>query len=409
MLTWLGAPRVAGRGRVVAAIAVDSLGEGLFIPFFVVFLIHVAQVPVSQIGIACPIAAVLALPAGPVLGRLVDTVGPVPVIVVSNAVRAASYVALLAVGDAVGLVVVLAVSLAAGEAFWTANSVFISQIAQPAEHRRWFAFQRSLRNVGVGAGALATAFILLVAERTGAYVAFLLANSVSYLLAALLVWSWSRSRRPEPAAGRREEKERAKGWLREALADRTFRSLSLTNVIYVVGGLAPGLLWTYYAVDILHAPLWLPGVLFGVNTAIAAGLQLPVNRLAERASAVASLYGALAGWVVSFVLLAVLASDTSINVIAGFLVVVLVYSLGEILFGATLGALTVRAAPAHVRGRYLGLYQLSWTLSSIIAPAALLPLSGIGPAIPWIVLAAVAALTVIPLRNLRRLDLGTPA
>jgi Na+/melibiose symporter-like transporter len=408
MLTWLGAPRIAGRGRVVAAIAVDSLGEGLFIPFFVVFLIHVAQVPVSQIGIACPIAAVLALPAGPLLGRLVDTAGPVPVIVASNLVRAASYVAFLAIGDAVTLVVVLAVSLAAGEAFWTANSVFISQLADPAEHRRWFAFQRSLRNVGVGAGALATALILLVAERTEAYVAFLLANAVSYAVAAALVWSWRRSRRPEPAA-RREATQRTKGWLREALADRTFRSLSLTNVLYVVGGLAPGLLWTYYAVDILHAPNWLPGVLFGVNTAIAAGLQLPVNRLAERASAAASLYGALAAWVVSFGLLAVLASDASINVIAGFLVVVLVYSLGEILFGATLGALTVRAAPAHVRGRYLGLYQLSWTLSAIIAPAVLLPLSGIGPAAPWIVLAAVAALTVVPLRNLRHLDLGAPA
>jgi MFS family permease len=408
-MTWLGAPKVDGKRPVVVAIAIDSLGEGLFMPFFVVFLIHVAGVPATQVGIASTIGALLALPVGPLVGRLVDTIGPVPVIVAANLLRAVTCLAFLAVGDVTGLFIVNALSLCAGEAFWTANSVFISQIAPTAEHRRWFAFQRSLRNVGAGVGALATTLILVVAERSEAYVAFLAANALSYFVAAVLVWQWSRSGQYSRGTGRTEQQARAKGWLREALADRTFRSLSVTNVIYVIGGMAPALLWTYHAIDVMHAPLWLPGVLFGINTAIAAFLQLPMNRLAERARPVVSLYSALAGWAVSFALLALLTSGTWFDVTVGFLVIVLIYSFGEILFGATLGALTVRAAPEEVRGRYMGLYQLSWTLSSIIAPAMLVSLSGIAPAIPWVVLTAVTMVSVFAVRNLRHISLEVSA
>jgi MFS family permease len=405
LLRWLGAPTLAGRRPLVWAIAVDSLGGGLFVPFFVVFLIHVARVPAEQIGLAYGVAAVLALPAGPLAGRLVDAVGPRPVIVVANLVRAACFLGLLAIGDLVGLLIVSVISHYAGDAFWTANGVLIARVVRPDEHRRWFAFQSSLRNIGMGMGALATALILALVQRTDAYVAFVLANAASYVVAAALLWSWegARTARCEPD---RDTSEKARGWLRAALADRTFRSLALTNVVFVIGAMAPGLLWTYYAVDLMSGPAWLPGVVFGINMAIAAGLQLPVSRIAESASPVMSLYSGLAGWALSFGLLAAMAWGAPIDVAVGFLAMVLIYSFGEILVGATIGALTARVAPDHARGRYLGVYQLTWTVSTIVAPVTLMTLSGVGPALPWAVLALATAMAVVPLRNLRHIKAG---
>jgi MFS family permease len=48
--------------------------------------------------------------------------------------------------------------------------------------------------------------------------------------------------------------------------------------------------------------------------------------------------------------------------------VVTVWSLGEILGAGLLGALVATIAPAHLRGRYMGVFGASFGLSSMLAP-----------------------------------------
>jgi MFS family permease len=45
-----------------------------------------------------------------------------------------------------------------------------------------------------------------------------------------------------------------------------------------------------------------------------------------------------------------------------------VMTLGEIGSTPTAQAVSTRLSPEHLRGRYQGVYQLSWTLSQVIAP-----------------------------------------
>jgi Na+/melibiose symporter-like transporter len=409
LLKLLGAPTLTGRGPLVWAIAVDNLGGGLLMPFYVVFLIHVAGVPAHQIGIAYAVAAILSLPAGPLAGRLVDAVGPAPVLVVANLIRAGSLLALLAIDDVLGLIIVTVVSHYAGDAFFTSGGALIGSVVEPAEQRRWFAFQNSVTNIGLGAGALTTALILSLTERHAAYVAFVVVNATTQVLAAVVLWKWHHSREPWQRPPRDDPAEKTTSrWLRAALADRIFRSLLVTNLVVAIGAMAPGLLWTYYAIDVLHAPAWLPGLTFGVNTAIVAALPLPVNRVVESIRPVVLLSGGFLGWAVSFSLLAVIASGARIDVVAGFLAMVVSYTFGEILLSATARALSVRTAPDHARGRYLGLYQMSWTLSTIVTPATLMTLSGVQPALPWLVLTLAVAMTAVPLRNLRHIKAAVP-
>jgi MFS family permease len=51
-------------------------------------------------------------------------------------------------------------------------------------------------------------------------------------------------------------------------------------------------------------------------------------------------------------------------------------------------------APEQLRGRYLGVYQLSWSIGSAIAPALLTALLGAGAALPWVFLTAISLLAV---------------
>ena len=59
---------------------------------------------------------------------------------------------------------------------------------------------------------------------------------------------------------------------------------------------------------------------------------------------------------------------------AWFLLSILVWTAGEILTGPQLTAFVADWAPAEARGRYLGVYQATWSLAVIANPLVLLPL-----------------------------------
>ncbi len=80
-----------------------------------------------------------------------------------------------------------------------------------------------------------------------------------------------------------------------------------------------------------------------------------------------------------------------------------VYTLGEMAGGPVLAALAAESPPAHLRGRYLAVYQLSWNAASAVAPVLYLSLLRQGSAAAWAGLSALAlfgAACCLPLRRL---------
>ena len=69
-----------------------------------------------------------------------------------------------------------------------------------------------------------------------------------------------------------------------------------------------------------------------------------------------------------------------------------VYTGGELLGGPVLSALAAEAAPDHLRGRYLSLFQLAWNISSTVAPVAFAWLLDRGSTPIWLALTAMALL-----------------
>ena len=80
-----------------------------------------------------------------------------------------------------------------------------------------------------------------------------------------------------------------------------------------------------------------------------------------------------------------------------------VYTLGEMAGGPVLAALAAESPPAHLRGRYLAVYQLSWNAASAVAPVLYLSLLHQGHVAAWGVLSGLAlfgAACCLPLRRL---------
>lgn len=104
------------------------------------------------------------------------------------------------------------------------------------------------------------------------------------------------------------------------------------------------------------------GMVIAVNGVLIVVLQIPVSRAIERRDPRRLLIAAalLAGY--GFGLTAVAGS------LAVYVLTVVVWTLGEIINAPTQTGLIVRLSPVHGRGRYQGMYTMSWSVAALTAP-----------------------------------------
>ena len=79
-LPWEASAAVRSRGGfvLVAALTVDSIGNGLFAPLSLVYFVRLTDVPLPLVGVLLTVANLVALPLPVWAGALADRFGPRP-------------------------------------------------------------------------------------------------------------------------------------------------------------------------------------------------------------------------------------------------------------------------------------------------------------------------------------------
>jgi MFS family permease len=120
------------------------------------------------------------------------------------------------------------------------------------------------------------------------------------------------------------------------------------------------------------------GVIYAVNPAVVILAQPLVLRLIDRLRVIPTMAGSALLLGVGFGLTAF---AHSIPVFAG---TVLVWTIGEIGFNAVGPALIAEIAPAHLRGRYNGLFGTAFGAAGLLAPVVGTWLFGVGQGLLWL-------------------------
>ncbi|MFI7673458.1 MFS transporter [Actinophytocola sp. NPDC049390] len=266
---------MAGRNvPFFAALTVDALGTGTFVPLSLLYVARVPRIDLATVGVLLSVAAAASLPMPVVTGHLVDRFGPKPVVVAAHLLQAAGFAAYLAVTGPVTSLVAATATAAGQRVFW--SSVF-SLVAELAERdgdgkapERWFALVGMAQTAGLGVGGLASGLLLGIGTPTVFRLA-VAANAVTFLLAALLVLL-VRVTHDRPAA-------RADGGYRVLLADRPYLGLIATNTVFALCGMFLGLALPVYVAEGLPAPDWVVGPLLAGNTILLAVGQTTAVRM----------------------------------------------------------------------------------------------------------------------------------
>ncbi|MGY0465570.1 MFS transporter [Kitasatospora sp. cg17-2] len=401
----LGLLTAAGGPRYAAALLVDALGTGLLRPFLLLYGIGVLALDAGTAGLAMSAGMVAGLLVLPLTGRWIDLGARSLPAAATLLVRAAGSVTLL-LADGVAGFTAAAVLLGVGSQSWPAtHAAVVSTLTEGRTRDAALAAGRTLRNAGLGAGALLAT--LAVAGGTGTLQLLAGVTAAACLLAAGLVHSLRVSAPPVEAPSPGPSAATAAPTTGPAPASTTdpalrrITLLSVANLPFaftfdVLEVALPALLVLH-----LHASAaWSSGIFVG-NTVLVIALQLAVVlRLGERSRHTVLATGGIALTLsyLGFWAAGGLGGTAAAGAVAA---VSVLYTFGEILYSGSGTALVAATAPPHLLGRALARWELSMGVGRALAPAALTALLAVGPGVLWPVLAGATLLSSVAVARLR--------
>ena len=387
--------RVSGGARYAVALAVDALGSGMLRPFLLLYGIKVLGLGVTETGTAMSVGLLLGLAAVPFFGRWIDRGARTAAVACAMLVRVLGIALLLAPngveGSAVWGFTAAALFLGIGNQCWPpAHAALVTTLADGHNRDAALAAGRSLRNAGMGAGAL----IATVSMTGGADALRTLAavTGLGYAIAAALVRSM-RVTATRHAQGPNADVSRA-GSRRGRVTALDIANLPYAFCFNVLEVALPAVL-----VSQLHAsPAWSAGLFVG-NTVIVVTTQIAVvvwmSRFARRSALAAS------GLVLSASYLGFWAAGgiAGQGAAAAVAAVSVVYTAGEIMYTGSATALIAATTPSHLLGRALSRFQVSSGIGLAASPAVLMTLFAWGPGALWGSLAAATLLAAVVIRR----------
>jgi MFS family permease len=400
--------------RLVAGNTLSAVGTGFTLPFLLIYLTRVRDLAIPTAGYAIATLGLVGLAAVPVMGSLVDRVGPWRVLVGALLFDAVGTAGLAFVSRPCHAFAVLAVLGVGHAAAWPAQAALISVLV-PSEHRpRVFAVQFALLNLGIGVGG-AVSGLLVDVTRVGSFQAIYLIDACSFLGYVAMLATLRHVDRPPPPPVDADVYAGAPEGYRTIFADRVFlRVCGITLLLSMAGYGQVNAGFPAFVSNVAHVSTRVIGFAFAANTAVIVAAQLLVERRLQGRRRTRALAGVALVWAASWAVIGSAALfGGSLLPAAAVIAGLGLFGLGETLWAPTGSTLVNDIAPPHLRGRYNALSALTWQASSVIGPVVAGALLGAGLAAAFIVglvvlLCVVAALWVGLERHLTPAQNGTP-
>jgi MFS family permease len=338
---------------------VNTFGNGLFLTSAALFYTRSVGLTASQVGLGLTLAGLASLLVGVPAGHLADLRGARELLIVLNVVEAGAMASLVLVHSFASFLVVTIAYSCIDKSSNAVRQGLVARVFAPEERVRGRAYLRSITNLGISFGA-ALSGLAIAADTREAYVALVLGDATTYLVAA-----WFLSRLPASVPGATAHT----GGMLIALRDRPFVAVTLLSGVmsihYVLLEVALPL-WIDRYTD---APTWTIALLFLINTACCVLFQVRAAQRAVdvRSSALSNRRGGVL-LALSCVVFALSDGLPAALAVAVLVLGALVNVAGELFQAGGAWGLGFGLSPEHLQGQYQGLYTTGFAASNMIGP-----------------------------------------
>lgn len=347
-----------------SGLLVSRIGTSMIWPFLLIFASERLALPMTAVASLLTINAVSGIVASFVAGPVVDRLGRKWMMVAGLALLGVVYLALSRAATLPQFAGLMVLFGALNPLYGVAADAMLADLVEPEKRTDAYALMRLSANAGIAIGP-AVGGMLVVASYTLAFflaAAGLMAFSLLMLLFAHETMPGRESAGPPGQPASQAGARQAFGGYLEILRERGY----ILFLLWVTLGTLPGILmWTLmpvYAKQNYGVPESLYGLIPTTNALMVVLLQLPVTRATRRFKsgrimASGALFYSLGAGMVGLA-----------RGFIGFWLSMVVMTFGEMALVPTSTSHAANLAPTDKRGRYMSLYNLTWSAAMAAGP-----------------------------------------
>ena len=379
---------------------VNSTGSGMVFPFLTLYLHQRLHISITYVGVILMFWSTSALVGQIVGGSFTDRFGRKRLMVFSLASNAVM-LALFGFADSfVAAAIVVSITGFVNALYQPARDTMIADLVESGKRPQAYGLIRVVANLGIAIGPAIGGFLAaqsyLITFFSSATATFI------YFLITTFLMRETKSNAPSHHAT-----DAAPGNLETVLRDTRFVVFCIAGICCTILAAQMMAVLPVYMKDQFGLGESYFGWVMTTNAAMVVVLQLPITRVTQKIPRLvltavgAILYGLGVG------------SVALGNAFPHFIAAMVVYTFGEMILVPTSTAVTADLAPAELRGRYMGMLGLTWSvgfgigpiigglISDHLTPIALWPLTALSGLLAAIIFLSITRLPTYPVASER--------
>ncbi|MEJ2747556.1 MAG: MFS transporter [Anaerolineae bacterium] len=370
---------------LVAANFIDRLGGTLIFPFFALYVTQHFNVGMTQAGVLLAIFSVFGFIGSMLGGALTDKFGRRGMVLFGLVFSALSSVAMGLVNELnvfYGLAVIVGLlSNIAGPA----HQAMVADLLPEEQRSEGFGIMRVVVNL---AWIIGPSIGGLLAARS--YLVLFVLDAILSLITAVIVYKFIPETKPEATEAQKQESVLTTlvGY-RDVMADKIYVGFLFVSILMLVAYQQIYNTLSVYLRDVHEVSTQGYGLLMSLNAALVVLLQIWVTRRIKQAPPMLMMALGSLFYMIGLTMYGIVANYGL------FIAAMLIITVGEMIVMPVGQALVANFAPADMRGRYMAIYALAWTIPSAMGPwAAGLLMDNYNPNWVWYAAGVFSALAI---------------
>lgn len=371
---------------LMGASFIDRLGGALLFPFFALYVTEKFNVGMVEVGVAYAIWAVTSQIGSVIGGALSDKFGRKTMVMFSLIASAFSAIAMGLVTELLHFYIAVVVAGTLGDMGGPARQAMVADLLPEEQRAQGYGIMRVVANLAVMFGPLIGGWMA-----TNSYLWLFITDAVTSTITAVIVFLTLPETKPETVEEKEDEglMKTFRGYFK-VIRDLTFMEFILAGILVNTVYVQMNSTLPVYLRDVHGSPPSTYGIILSINAAMVVFMQFWVTRKLASIPPMWMMALGTALYLVGFGMYGF------VNGFVMFLLAMVVLTVGEMVLIPVASALVAKFAPEDMRGRYMAVYGIAWSVPFAIGPyLAGLIMDNMDPNWVWYASIAVCFLAIL--------------